>query len=118
DGPAARIGDAHRHADNAAFVERRVPRRLESLRGGENTTQRRPDVFPEDVGDAEVRLAVMESQTNSLNECCHVSRNPPGLSWGSLGWFLTNSTLETIVRNPGTSPGHPGKIAPYQGKPV
>ena len=62
DRPAAGVGDAHGRADDAALVERRVPGGLEPLRGGEDAAQRRADVLAEDVGDAEVLLAVVQGQ--------------------------------------------------------
>ena len=71
DGPAAGVGDAHRRADDAALVERRVPGGLEPLRGGEDAAQRRADVLAEDVGDAEVRLAVVQGHADGLNHGRH-----------------------------------------------
>ena len=70
-GPAAGVGDAHGRADDAALVERRVPGGLEALRGGEDAAQRRADVLAEDVGDAEVLLAVVEGEANGLYERGH-----------------------------------------------
>ena len=72
DRPAAGVGDAHRRADDAALVERRVPGGAQPLRGGEDAAERRPDVFAEDVGDAEMRFAVVQSQANGLNERGHI----------------------------------------------
>ena len=71
DGPAAGVGDAHGRADDAALVERRVPGGLEPLRGGEDAAQRRADVLAEDVGDAEVLLAVVQRQANGLDQRGH-----------------------------------------------
>src|SRR5437762_2101165 len=53
--PAARVGDTHGGADDAALVERGVPGGLEALRGGEDAAQRRADILTENVGYAEVR---------------------------------------------------------------
>ena len=78
DGPAAGVGDAHRRADDAALVERRVPGRLESLRGGEDAAQRRADVLAEHVGDAEVFLAVVQGEADGLNERGHDEDSPQG----------------------------------------
>ncbi len=72
-GPAAGVGDAHRRADDAALVERRVPRSFQTLRGGEDAAQRRADILAEHVGDAEVFLAVVEGEANGLNQRGHKS---------------------------------------------
>src|SRR5262249_15964706 len=74
DGPAARVGNAHRHADDPALIEGRVPGGLEALCGGKDASQWWPDILAEDVGDAEARLTVVKCQTNSLYERGHRSR--------------------------------------------
>ena len=71
DRPAAGVGDAHGHADDAAFIERRIPGGLEPLRGREDAAQRRADVLAEDVGHAQVGFAIVQRQTNRLNESGH-----------------------------------------------
>ena len=71
DGPAAGVGDAHGRADDAALVERRVPGGLQPLRGGEDAAQRRADVLAEDVGHAEVLLAVVQRQADGLDQRGH-----------------------------------------------
>ena len=71
DGPAAGVGDAHRGAEDAAFVERGIPGGLEPLRGGEDAAERRADVLAEHIGDAEMRLAVMQRHADGLDECGH-----------------------------------------------
>ena len=68
---AAAVGDSHRRADQSALVERGIPRGSQTLRGGEDAAERRADVFAEDVGYAEIRLAVVEGQPNCLNESRH-----------------------------------------------
>jgi len=50
---------------------------FQALRRGEDAAQRRADVFAEHVGDAEMLLAVVEGETDGLNECGH-SPFPPG----------------------------------------
>ena len=57
---AAGIGDAHRGADDAAFVQRRVPGRLESLRRREHPSERRAYIFAEDIRNAEMCLTVVQ----------------------------------------------------------
>src|SRR5262249_32979511 len=74
--PAAGIGDAHGGTDDAAFIERRVPRGAQPLRGGEDAAQRRADILAEDVGDAEVLLTVVQCHANSLNESGHATSLP------------------------------------------
>ena len=44
---------------------------LQTLRGGEDAAERRPDIFAEDIGDAEMFFAVVEGQANGLNEGGH-----------------------------------------------
>src|SRR5207249_4449409 len=70
-GPAAGVGDAHGGAEDAALVERGVPGGAQALGGGEDAAERRADVLAEDVGDAEVFLAVVEGQADGLDECGH-----------------------------------------------
>ena len=70
--PPAGVGDPHRGADDAALVERRVPGRPESLRDGEHSTQRRPDILAKDVRDAEVLLAVMQCHAHGLGHRRHL----------------------------------------------
>src|SRR5262249_60279653 len=70
--PTAGVRDPHRHADDAALVERRVPGGLEPLRRGEDTPERRPDILAEDIGDAEVLLAIMKGHANGLDEGGHI----------------------------------------------
>ena len=38
---------------------------------GEDTAERRPDVFTEHVGDSEIFLAVVQREANGLDQCCH-----------------------------------------------
>src|ERR1019366_7722 len=71
DRPAAGIGDAHGRADDSALVQRRIPGGFQTLRRGENAAQRWADVLSENVGDAEVFLAVVESEANGLHEGGH-----------------------------------------------
>jgi len=72
-GPAAGVGDAHGAADDAALVERRIPGGLQPLRGGEDAAQRRADVLAEDVGDAEVFLAVVQGEADGLYQGGHAT---------------------------------------------
>ena len=44
---------------------------LQALRGGEHAAERRADVLAEDVGDAEVLLAVVQGQADGLNQRRH-----------------------------------------------
>src|SRR5436309_1031656 len=69
--PGIGVGDAHRRAQDPAFVERGVPRGLQPLRGGEHAAKRRPDVLTENIGDAEMLFTVMKRQANGLNKCRH-----------------------------------------------
>ena len=71
DRPASRVGDAHGGADDAALIERRVPRRVQPLRRREHAAQRWADVFAEDVGHAEVRFTVVQRHASGLNEGGH-----------------------------------------------
>ncbi len=61
---------------------------LQALRGGEDAAQRRADVFAEDIGHAEMRLAVVQRQTDGLNQGGH--EKSPGsdspLPSGERGW--------------------------------
>ncbi len=69
--PAARVGDPHGRADDATFVQRRIPGRLQALRGGEHAPERRPDIFAEDIRHAQMRFAVMKRHADGLDERCH-----------------------------------------------
>ena len=44
---------------------------LQALRGGEDAAQRRADVLAEDVGDAEVLLAVVQGHADGLDHRRH-----------------------------------------------
>ena len=71
DRPAAGVSDPHGGADDAPFIKRRVPRSFEPLRRRENAAERWTDVFAKDIGDAQMRLAVMKRQADCLYDCCH-----------------------------------------------
>ena len=69
--PAAGVRDPHGGADDPAFVQRRIPGGPESLCGGENSAQRRTDIFAEDIGHAQMLLTIVKSHANSLDERRH-----------------------------------------------
>jgi hypothetical protein len=73
----ARECEADGGADNAALVERRVPGRLETLRAGEDAAERWPDVFAEDVGDAEAGFADVERHADRLDHRRHGDQPSP-----------------------------------------
>ena len=74
DGASAGVGDAHGHADDAAFIEGAVPGGAQPLSGGEDAAERRADVLAEDVGDSEMFLAVVQRHSNGLNQRRHELR--------------------------------------------
>src|SRR5262245_32595662 len=71
DRPSSRIGDSHGGADNAALIEWRVPRRLEPLRGSEDSSQGRTDILAEDIRHPQMRLPVMKRHPNGLHKRGH-----------------------------------------------
>src|SRR5690554_2376139 len=70
-GPTAGIGNPHRGADDAPFIQRRIPGRFQSLGGGKDTPKRWTDILPEDIGNAEMFFPVMKGHANRLNQSCH-----------------------------------------------
>ncbi len=71
DGALPRHGEAHGHADDAALVERRVPRGFETLRAGEHASQGGAGVFTENVGHPEVLFGVVQRHANGLSHVGH-----------------------------------------------